>query len=175
MGMLAAVPGAAIVPWKPEAPLTLPEAVAMETVVKPKALSVALFTIEGDEAVEVSGGGYSRQPISFEKEPGEAIVWNSEDVSWEVEGTWPEIMGYGLVDEAHGGVILATGFFDNCRKWQGKYVGPGDTLTIMRQNLSISLNDPPLLPVDPLPLPEPAPEPIGPDRLFSGMRRFLKK
>ena len=103
----------------------------------PTSVYAALFTSAPTDAgggTEVSGGGYSRQAVTFGAPSGGAIS-NSADISWTASG-------------AAFGTVVATAIFDavtagNMLSWASitsATINDGDTLTFTAGNYSISLD-----------------------------------
>lgn len=83
-------------------------------------------------ANEISGGGYSRQPVSFAA-PSGGSTSNSSQVQWTAGGNWGSITHWALWDAATAGNMLAWGAFSTART-----VSANDVLTIPAGALQLS-------------------------------------
>lgn len=80
----------------------------------PETLYVALFDVDpgkgGGAGVEVSGGGYERQPVSFGEVSAGGAVSNSVPVVFpDVLSTWGSVGGFALMDAGTDGNMLYRG------------------------------------------------------------------
>lgn len=103
----------------------------------PAAVYLALFTVAPTDAgggTEVSGGGYSRQDITFGAASGGAMA-NTAQVSFTASGAnYGTVVAVGIFDAASGGNLLA---------WDGitsVTVNDGDTLDFDAGDIDLSLS-----------------------------------
>lgn len=80
----------------------------------PETLYVALFDVDpgksGTSGVEVSGGGYERQAVTFGDVSAGGTVSNSVPVVFpDVLSSWGSVGGFALMDAATGGNMLYRG------------------------------------------------------------------
>jgi hypothetical protein len=75
----------------------------------PTSIYVALFTVspsEGGGGVEVSGGGYVRQPVTFTV-PAPDSVTNVSDVTFPIATVdWGTVVAFAIMDQASSGNML---------------------------------------------------------------------
>lgn len=71
---------------------------------------VALFTTlpgeDGTGGVEVAGGGYARQAVTFNAPAGGSMTNNAEILYPQATADWGLVVGFGLYDAAAGGNLL---------------------------------------------------------------------
>jgi hypothetical protein len=107
---------------------------------------VALFTTlpgeNGAGGVEVSGGGYARQAVTFGAASAGSMA-NSADVTFpQASAAWGNIVGFGIYDALSGGNLL---YLDNLRvsatpgaSTTTKQIDSGDQLKFPAGNLVIA-------------------------------------
>lgn len=102
----------------------------------PTTIYVGLFTTmpsdDGTGGVEVSGGSYARQSVTFSAPSGGQVA-NSALVSFPTAtASWGTILGMGLFDAPSGGNLLYYGTLT-----ASKSVGTGDTLSFASSALTV--------------------------------------
>jgi hypothetical protein len=104
----------------------------------PSQVYVALFTSDPTDAgtgTEVSGGGYARQPVTFNA-PSNGQVTNAADILFPVAtASWGTVTHVGIYDAATGGNLLFSGALTT-----SKTISANDQLKIAAGSLSISLD-----------------------------------
>lgn len=107
----------------------------------PAALFVALFTTSptmpaGTGGVEVTGGAYARQAITFGVTgSGPAVGNNSALVTFPTAtAAWGTIVGAGLYDAATAGNLIDAGPLTS-----SKTIGIGDVFAVPASNYTVSL------------------------------------
>jgi hypothetical protein len=103
----------------------------------PSQVYVALFTSDPTDAgtgTEVSGGGYARQPVTFNA-PSNGQVTNAADILFPVAtASWGTVTHIGIYDAQTGGNLLFHGALTT-----SKTISANDQLKIAAGDLSISL------------------------------------
>jgi hypothetical protein len=103
----------------------------------PSQVYVALFTSDPTDAgtgTEVSGGGYARQPVTFNA-PTNGQVTNAVDILFPVAtASWGTVTHIGIYDAQTGGNLLFHGALTT-----NKTISANDQLKIAAGDLSISL------------------------------------
>ena len=88
---------------------------------------VALFTtLPGEDAtggVEVSGGGYAREAVTFNAPAAGSMTSAADVVFPQATAGWGTVVGFGLYDAASGGNLL---YFNNLTT--SKQIDSGDQL-----------------------------------------------
>lgn len=104
----------------------------------PAAIYVALYTsdpTDADTGTEVSGGGYSRQAVTF-NEPTDGKASNVDDIVFpEAETDWGTVTHIGLRDDATAGNLLWHGPVT-----QSRLILAGDQLIIKAGTLVVGLD-----------------------------------
>jgi hypothetical protein len=104
----------------------------------PSQVYIALFTSDPTDAgtgTEVNGGGYARQPITFNA-PSNGQVTNAADILFPVAtASWGTVTHIGIYDAASGGNLLFHGALT-----ASKTISTDDQLKIAAGDISISLN-----------------------------------
>jgi len=104
----------------------------------PSQVYVALFTSDPTDAntgTEVSGGGYARQPVTFNA-PTNGQVTNASDILFPVAtASWGTVTHVGIYDAQTGGNLLFSGALTT-----SKTISANDQLKIAAGSLSISLD-----------------------------------
>jgi hypothetical protein len=104
----------------------------------PSQVYVALFTSDPTDAgtgTEVSGGGYARQPITFNA-PSNGQVTNAADILFPIAtASWGTVTHVGIYDAQTGGNLLFSGALTT-----SKTISANDQLKIAAGSLSISLD-----------------------------------
>jgi hypothetical protein len=104
----------------------------------PSQVYVALFTSDPTDAgtgTEVSGGGYARQPVTFNA-PSNGQVTNAADILFPVAtASWGTVTHIGIYDAQTGGNLLFHGALTT-----SKTISANDQLKIAAGSLSISLD-----------------------------------
>ncbi|MFL9934228.1 hypothetical protein P0D88_34775 [Paraburkholderia sp. RL18-103-BIB-C] len=107
----------------------------------PAALYVALYTTTptmpaGTGGVEVTGGAYARQPITFGVTgSGPAVGNNSALVTFPTAtASWGTVVGAALYDAATGGNLIDAGPLTS-----SKTIGTGDVFAVPASNYTLSL------------------------------------
>jgi hypothetical protein len=104
----------------------------------PSQVYIALFTSDPTDAgtgTEVTGGGYARQPITFNS-PSNGQVTNAADILFPVAtASWGTVTHIGIYDAASGGNLLFHGALIT-----SKTISTDDQLKIAAGDISISLN-----------------------------------
>jgi len=100
-------------------------------------IEIALFTtLPGEDAtggVEVAGGSYARQTVSFAASSG-GVVSNSGAVTFPVAtGSWGTVVGIGYYEGSGGGNLLYFGALTT-----SKTVGIGDQLSFASGSLTVT-------------------------------------
>ena len=98
---------------------------------------VALFTtLPGEDAtggVEVSGGSYARQAVTFNP-PAAGSMTNSADVVFpQATASWGLVVGFWLYDAASGSNLL---YFNNLTT--SKQIDSGDQMKVPSDSISVS-------------------------------------
>jgi len=98
---------------------------------------VALFTtLPGEDStggVEVSGGSYARQAVTFDA-PAAGSMANSADVVFpQATANWGTVLGFGLYDAVSGGNML---YFNNLTT--SKQIDSGDQMKFPAGAISVS-------------------------------------
>jgi hypothetical protein len=103
----------------------------------PSQVYVALFTSDPTDAgtgTEVSGGGYARQPVTFNA-PSNGQVTNAADILFPIAtASWGTVTHVGIYDAVTGGNLLFHGALTT-----SKTISANDQLKIAAGDLSISL------------------------------------
>jgi hypothetical protein len=107
----------------------------------PTTVYVALFTTTptmpaGTGGVEVSGGSYARQAITFAVTgTGPAAANNSGAITFPTaSGSWGTIVGAGIYDALTGGNLIDAGALS-----ASKVIASGDVFAIPASNYTLSL------------------------------------
>mgnify|MGYP001094525982 CR=1 FL=1 len=104
----------------------------------PASVYLALYTSNpGDDnsGIEVSGGNYARQAVTFNAPSGGSIT-NSADISFpEATADWGTVTHFGIMDASTGGNLLWHGALDN-----SKSILTGDQIIIKAGGLTVSLS-----------------------------------
>jgi hypothetical protein len=104
----------------------------------PSTVYLALFTSDPTPdgiGVEVSGGGYARQPITFAA-PSGGVTSNAAQVSFpEATGNWGTVSHWGIFDAPTGGNLLFHGVFTTPKSYT-----IGDQAIVKLGELSITLS-----------------------------------
>jgi hypothetical protein len=104
----------------------------------PSQVYVALFTSDPTDAgtgTEVSGGGYTRQAVTFNA-PSNGQVTNASDILFPVAtASWGTVTHVGIYDAQTGGNLLFSGALTT-----SKTISTNDQLKIAAGSLSISLD-----------------------------------
>lgn len=104
----------------------------------PATVYVGLFTTAPTDAgggVEVSGGGYARQPVTLAAASGGATS-NSADVTFpQATANWGTVVATGLFDASTAGNLLAWANLTTA-----KTVNTGDVLSFPAGNLTITID-----------------------------------
>lgn len=107
------------------------------TYTSPTTIYVALFTTmpidDGTGGVEVSGGSYARQSVTFSAASGGQSVNNALVSFLTATASWGTVLGVGLYDASTGGNLLYYGTLT-----ASKTVGIGDTLSFAASALTVS-------------------------------------
>lgn len=111
------------------------------TYTRPSAVYVALYTSNptaADTGMEVSGGSYARQAITFGApavEGGKQTVKNAEIVFPIATADWGAVTHIGIRDAATGGNLLYFMALDNART-----IFSGDRMRLLADNVSIKIS-----------------------------------
>jgi hypothetical protein len=103
----------------------------------PSQVYIALFTSDPTDAgtgTEVNGGGYARQPITFNA-PSNGQVTNSMDILFPVAtASWGTVTHIGIYDASTGGNLLFHGALTT-----SKTISTDDQLKIAAGDITITL------------------------------------
>jgi hypothetical protein len=103
----------------------------------PSQVYIALFTSDPTDAgtgTEVTGGGYARQPITFNA-PSNGLVTNSADILFPVAtASWGTVTHIGIYDASTGGNLLFHGALTT-----SKTISTDDQLKIAAGDITITL------------------------------------
>ena len=112
-----------------------------QTVSKPTALYLALYKTnptDSDTGSEVSGGGYSRQVVTFDaptQQGDRGTITNSNTIEYtQATNDWGEIAYFGIRDAKDGGNLLAYGTFN-----KPQTITEGTQFAIKQGDLSVSV------------------------------------
>jgi hypothetical protein len=104
----------------------------------PTNVYAALYTsapTDADTGVEVSGGGYARQVVTFVN-PSNGITSNSTDIAWPAAtGAWGVVTHVGIRDAAVGGNLLFWGQLPS-----GRTVNNGDIFKLLAASIGLTLD-----------------------------------
>jgi hypothetical protein len=103
----------------------------------PSQVYIALFTSDPTDAgtgTEVTGGGYARQPITFNA-PSNGQVTNAADILFPVAtASWGTVTHIGIYDAASGGNLLFHGALTT-----SKTISTDDQIKIAAGDITITL------------------------------------
>jgi hypothetical protein len=107
------------------------------TYTSPSQVYVALFTSDPTDAgtgTEVTGGGYARQPVTFNA-PSNGQVTNASDILFPVAtASWGTVTHIGIYDASTGGNLLFHGVLTT-----SKTISTDDQLKIAAGDITITL------------------------------------